>query len=369
MDLIKPPREALAPIPLDPENFTPLARTPWAGRQIDLLFKSKGIDRSPRLIGESWEASCDPAFPSRIVGTDENLSTFISNNRQACLSQSLVAKGVENCEILVKLLNASEPLSLQLHPEDRDPNLTAGECGKPESWLVLHAEQNAGIYLGFKELISGSTLREKLQRGSDLAPLLQFVPVKAGDYFEINPGVVHAVGPGITLLEPQRVIPGKSGKTYRLWDWNRRYLADGSRDDQKGLGRELHIEPSLRILEKSSAQGQELLSSCSKSPMIHALAGASLSVYPANDYYQVFHFRGGDSATELEVSLDGGFAIWLQLRGQAEIQGPAGSQKIGKGEPFFLPSASFPCRISFSKKAEAAWVIPSSAIIDWKSTS
>ena len=48
--------------------------------------------------------------------------------------------------------------------------------------------------------------------------------VKPGDYFEIEPGVTHAIGPGVTLLEPQRIIKGQSGKTYRLWDWGRKYM-------------------------------------------------------------------------------------------------------------------------------------------------
>jgi mannose-6-phosphate isomerase len=358
---------SMAPLALDPENFTPLARTPWAGPQIAALFKSLSPKSPERLIGESWEVSCDPAFPSKILGTTETLASFITKNKRSCLSQNLLNRGVENCEILVKLLNAAEPLSLQLHPQDDDASLLPHECGKPESWLVLHAEPNAGIYLGFKQTIDLNELREMLERGTDMTPYLQFIPVKPGDFFEIKPGVVHAVGPGITLLEPQRVLPGKSGKTYRLWDWNRRYLPNGSRDDQHGKARELHIDASLRIMTQNPLFGRELAAACKQTPAVRTLEHGLLSAYPANSYYQVFRFQGTEHRSALEVTVNGGYAVWLQLRGNSTFKGGFGKMEASRGRPYFLPADTFPCQIWNDPDADFACIVPNGATIDWKS--
>ena len=66
----------------------------------------------------------------------------------------------------------------------------------------------------------------------DASALLRFVPVAPGDFFTIGPGTPHAIGPGLTLVEPQQVLPGRRGLTYRYWDWNRRYDAEGRPDPQ-----------------------------------------------------------------------------------------------------------------------------------------
>ena len=83
--------------------------------------------------------------------------------------------------------------------------------------------RSCGLYIGFDNAISKEKLESLLRDGDKAKATLKFVEVKAGDYFEIEPGVTHAIGPGVTLLEPQRIIKGQSGKTYRLWDWGRKY--------------------------------------------------------------------------------------------------------------------------------------------------
>ena len=129
----------------------------------------------------------------------------------------------------MKLIDTSTELSLQLHPGDDFSGLNPLECGKPESWLIQDAEPGAGIYLGFRESMTSEELRARLTGGLPMTREdLHFVPVHKYDYFEIEPGTPHAIGAGVTLIEPQRCLPGKMGVTYRMWDWERRY-------DQNGL--------------------------------------------------------------------------------------------------------------------------------------
>ena len=143
-------------------------------------------------IGEAWEFSCDPDFPSTLPGHNISLPELVQAMPEAVLSPGQAHTGVE---ILVKLLNAGDELSLQVHPADDDPNLSDVECGKPESWYILHAEEKAGIYLGFSKPVARDELRAMLLAGDDSArSVLQFVEVEPGDYFEIEPGVPHAIG-------------------------------------------------------------------------------------------------------------------------------------------------------------------------------
>ena len=178
-------------VPLQPDHFTARSKTPWGGTFIGKHFKEALCPENiGTIIGESWEFSCDPSAPSLVMGTALPLATLIPS-----------------CEILVKIINARENLSVQVHPHDTDSFLKSNECGKPESWLILHAEPGAGIYLGFRPNVSKQILMDLLLTSADLEGILNFIPVKAGDYFEIPAGVCHAVGAGVTLLEPQRVLP------------------------------------------------------------------------------------------------------------------------------------------------------------------
>ncbi|RYZ58792.1 MAG: hypothetical protein EOP07_05980, partial [Proteobacteria bacterium] len=196
---------------LTPNLFTPLSRTPWGGNEIARNYKQSWVkDPNATAIGESWEVSCDPAFPSQVIGFDKSLADLISAEPERMLSPTYFKNYGASCEILLKLVNAASPLSLQVHPTDDDPYLKANECGKPESWLVLHAEPGSGLYLGFSKAISSEKLAKLLYADQDIKPYLQFVPVKEGDYFEIDPGVIHAIGAGVTLLEPQRIRSGKA---------------------------------------------------------------------------------------------------------------------------------------------------------------
>ena len=121
-----------------------------------------------------------------------------------------------------------------------------------------------------------------LEKDEDLRPVLQFVPVKPGDYFEIQPGVPHAIGPGLVLLEPQRIVFGKSGKTYRFWDWGRRYDEHGRVDQAHGKARPLHVAEALRIINPMKQVGDNFVSALRRQSVLKKpLDGLSCFLYPA----------------------------------------------------------------------------------------
>src|SRR5437588_36186 len=108
-----------SPVLLSADRFTSLAKTPWAGLTIGNKFKELCVPKyKGQKIGESWEFSCDPSFPSLLPDGKTSLIDFVAAHPEKVLSPGLARRQTEpSCEILVKFLNAAEPLSLQVHPE------------------------------------------------------------------------------------------------------------------------------------------------------------------------------------------------------------------------------------------------------------
>ena len=141
---------------------------------------------------------------------------------------------------LAKFIDTSEELSIQVHPNDEYARLHENSSGKTECWIILDSGEGAGIFLGLKSHVSRKNLVEALREKKAINELLNFYPVKKGDFFFVPSGSIHAIGKNITLAEIQQ----NSGITYRVWDWNRL--------DSKGMSRELHIEKSLDVINFDS---------------------------------------------------------------------------------------------------------------------
>ena len=132
--------------------------------------------------------------------------------------------------LLIKYLFTSEKLSVQVHPTDAQA--PPGQRGKEECWLVLAAEPGAALAIGFKAPLGPEAMRAAALDGS-IEQLLAWFPVKPGDFFYIPAGTVHAIGPGLTLIEVQQ----NSDVTYRLYDY--------------GRPRELHLDAGIKVAQGS----------------------------------------------------------------------------------------------------------------------
>ncbi|MGE0172957.1 MAG: type I phosphomannose isomerase catalytic subunit [Oligoflexales bacterium] len=322
-------------IPLSFNNFTPLTRTPWGGKQIFETYKRQLPGVAQTSIGESWEFSCDAHFPSKLLTSSATLQSLVDEFPAEVLSRHRVEDNT--CQLLVKLINARDPLSIQVHPEDADAHLKPDECGKPESWLILDVEPGAGVYLGFANAVSKDEIRRALQRNEDISTFLQFVTVKPYDYFEIKPGLVHAIGPGITLLEPQRITAGKSGKTYRVWDWGRRYDSKGM-PDPKGTLRDLHIEQALNVIEPEKKFGAALLEEVRVRPIITRMGQATVRAYSANAYYQTNLFSL-ESEVGARFALEDGYGVLTVLGGAIKVKGKSKDISLSTGQTALVPAA------------------------------
>lgn len=340
--------------------FTPLTRTPWAGGKIVANYKNHlHPEASGTKVGESWEFSCDPKFSSRVKGQDFTFNDIFEKYPEESLSTEQVTKWGKSSHILIKLLNADEPLSVQVHPNDEDKDLKDDECGKPESWLVLDAEPGSGLYIGFDKSISKSELKSLLLDGDKAKDALKFVEVKPGDYFEIEPGVTHAIGPGVTLLEPQRIIKGQSGKTYRLWDWGRKYNEDGKRDDINGQARELHIAEGLKIIDPENHYGDGFVDQTKVDAKSFNFESIIVREFPSNPYYQTIIFDA-DREGSVNLSIKKGYGILIGLEGMSKVHIDGHDQvEIPKGQTAFIPAKIVTLDLNLAQDSRIALILPS----------
>ena len=160
--------------------------------------------------------------------------------------------------LLVKLVDAADDLSVQIHPSDTDPSSRRGRKRKTRG-LVHHRRgtRSGPVPRVSRRRVTARHRDGDRSRGQTVDALMSFVPVSPGDVFLIEPGTPHAIGKGVLLLEPQRVSPGKRGITYRYWDWNRRYDATG-RLDPSGQPRALHRERALGVTNWEGPRGDAL---------------------------------------------------------------------------------------------------------------
>lgn len=199
----------------------------WGGEK---LYQLKGLDIvKDEPIGETWEVSRHQDGPS-----------FDEQGRPLSEVYSEV-----QLPYLVKFIDTTDNLSVQVHPDDDYASKVEGSVGKTECWLILAAEKDAGIFLGLKKGVNRDSLQKAAESKEDLSQFLNFYPIKAGDFFFVPAGTIHAIGKGVTLAEIQQ----SSGITYRVWDWNRLGL--------DGKPRELHVQKALDVINFSPDKNDE----------------------------------------------------------------------------------------------------------------
>lgn len=198
--------------PSAPLCFQPWLRPmPWGGSRLPALLDGT-IAHNP--IGEAWLLSDHRLHPSILHGHPEaTLSSLLEENTPGMMGKN----GPGHFPLLIKLLDAQQNLSVQVHPDDELAKEWApDEAGKTEAWHVLAADPGAVIYLGVKPGIDRKTLQRETLAGNIVLCLERYEP-KAGETYYIPAGTVHALGQGLLILEVQQT----SDATFRLYDWGR----------------------------------------------------------------------------------------------------------------------------------------------------
>ena len=221
---------------MPPLTFSPLVkRIRWGGRRLGTVLK-KPIGPEDDYA-ESWEV-VDHGDDQSVVADGPHrgkaLAEVVRDHGEALFGHG---HGRDQFPLLIKFLDASDRLSVQVHPDDalakrHDPT----ELGKTEAWVILDAADNAVLWCGLKDGIDEGDVRAALA-DDEMARVLNEIPVAAGDCIFIPAGTVHAIGEGILLAEVQQ----SSDLTFRFYDWGR-VGADGQ-------PRQLHIEESIEATD------------------------------------------------------------------------------------------------------------------------
>ena len=220
---------------LYPFTFQPIFKERvWGGRNLERLYHKALPPRAP--IGESWEISDRPGDVSVIANgplAGKNLRWLMEHHERDLLGDDPPQGG--RFPLLIKILDAEDKLSLQVHP----PAHKAAELGgepKTEMWYITRAQAGAALYAGLKRGVTRDEFERRVRDGS-VAGCFHHLPVRAGDVMFLPSGRVHAIGAGLVLFEIQQ----NSDTTYRVFDWNRAGM--------DGKPRELHVAQSLASID------------------------------------------------------------------------------------------------------------------------
>lgn len=218
------------------ELIPPLKEYIWAGENFK-KYKNTELGK----ISESRELSFLKGDETKLIYDNQEItiSEFIEKDE----IKKYINPKLKN--LLVKLIDSSQSLSIQVHPNDEYALKYENSLGKTEMWIILEAEKDSYINLGFNKDVLKSNFPELIKDDSILK-CLNKIYVKPGDVYLIKPGTIHAIGKGITLLEIQE----SSKLTYRVYDFNR--------VDNSGNKRELHVDKAMDVLNFSRLEVKNL---------------------------------------------------------------------------------------------------------------
>ena len=317
-------RPACAPLLLSPAFKDYL----WGGERLKEDYGKK-TDMTP--LAESWELSCHPAGPSVIENgpwAGKTLAAYLSAN-----PQHLRAGAETGAEfpLLIKLIDAAQSLSVQVHPDDEYARTREnGQLGKTEMWYVVDAKPGAGIYYGFKR----PTTIEEMEKAiceNTLTDLLSWVEAKPGDVFFIPAGTVHAIGAGLLIAEVQQ----SSNLTYRVYDYGR-VGADGK-------PRELHIAKALDVAKRERPQ-----TPVGPTEPARDVPGGRVQPLVACDRFTVSELAV-DGLMEENVTPES-FVALLCLSGEGALLCGGESYALAKGQSVFLPAGMGACKLAGSMR-------------------
>jgi len=290
----------------------------WGGTKLRDLF---GYDIPNDHTGECWAVSAHPNGQSVVKNgpyQGMKLGDLWTSHPELFRSSSKVFP------LLTKILDASDDLSVQVHPDDEYAGkYENGELGKTECWYIVDAEPGAVIIYGH-EAKTKEELVSMIENG-EWDRFLTKVPVKPGDFFYVPSGTLHALRKGIVVLETQQ----SSDTTYRVYDYDRR--------DKDGNTRELHLEKAIDVT--TVPQAYEPISYVTTQR-----GGLTVTSFVSNSFFTVEKWNV--SGEEAEVAANEKYTIFSVLAGNGKLTAGGQSYDLAKGEHFILPAGFGPYRLS-----------------------
>lgn len=295
---------------LYPLTFHPIYKEKiWGGRRFQDLF---GRSLPEGLIGESWDVAAHPNGTSVVSAghlAGKSLTQLVKEYGKG------LTRG-EEFPLLLKLIDAQQDLSVQVHPDDSYVREHTSEFwGKTEMWYIIHSDPGAWIIWGLRPGVTKEELARAIkQGGTAILACLNKVPVKAGELYPISAGLVHALGAGIVVAEIQQ----SSDTTFRVYDWDR--------VDDSGQSRELHVEQALETIDFSH----------------EALDPA----YQLSRCREHFELNVLENPQDHSLEWQNGFQILTSLRSPSDIVWNGGITHLVPGQSCLIPAHLGLCTLS-----------------------
>ena len=282
----------------------------WGGKKLQTEFN---LTLPSDKIGESWSISAHPNGQSTVISPAEfqgmTLAELYAEHTELFHQQTL-----PTFPLLIKILDASDDLSIQVHPDDAYGLEHEHELGKNECWYVISAEPGAKIIYGHtaqtKEEFVTLIQEEKWNE------LFTEVPVKAGDFFNVPSGTIHAIGKGIVILETQQ----NSDTTYRVYDYDRK--------DDAGNPRPLHIPQTIDV----TTIPHQLPSF---EQIVENLDDATITHFITNHYFSVWKWEIDGN---YHTTLDDNYYLATVIEGEGTLEVNGESFALKKADSFILPT-------------------------------
>ncbi len=294
----------------------------WGGTRLKTEYK---YETEKDIAAEAWVLSCHKDGADTVTNGDlagKTLSEVIELWGDKAIGKK--AAELPYFPLLIKLIDAKDRLSVQVHPDDEYALKNEGEFGKTEMWYVVDCDEGAELIYGFNREVSKEELEQRI-KDNTLPEICNYVPVHKGDVFFISAGTLHAIGAGILIAEVQQ----NSNTTYRVSDYGR-LGADGK-------PRPLHIEKALEVTSRTEPKvpyGNVGEIRQEKYGTVRKLASCNLFTA------ELLTLDG-----ETELSLSDSFISLLVLDGELNLRWNGGSISAKKGGSIFIP-ADFEVKIS-----------------------
>ena len=281
----------------------------WGGSRLKTVF---GYDIPSDKIGEDWAISAHPNGVSMIENgpyKGQTLDQLWANEK------ALFGQPTEDVfPLLIKILDAEDDLSVQVHPDDTYGLKHEGELGKTECWYIIDAQPGAEIIYGHNAQTK-EELTTMIQEGR-WEELLTRVPVKKGDFFFVPSGTIHAIGKGIMILETQQ----SSDTTYRVYDYDRK--------DDAGQTRELHIQQSIDVTTVPSNRPENAI-------VEEKIGDSTVVTYLKTDFFNVYEWQVNGL---LSMEKAAPYTLVTVITGEGELIVDEKTYPLTMGTSFILPN-------------------------------
>ena len=288
----------------------------WGGKKIKKFFSLESLEEN---IGESWEVSVIKGFESIVSNgylKNKKLDALIKKYPIEILGEKVYTKYGINFPLLIKFIDVSKPLSIQVHPNDEIAKVRHNSYGKNEMWFIIETEKNAKLSLGFTKKIDKKIFSKNL-KNKTIGQVLNSFDVKPKDVFYVPAGTIHALNGELLLLEVQQ----SSDITYRIYDYDRL-------DPKTGRKRKLHKELAVSSINFSKNKNEKVN---------YDSINNKLNPIIENNFFKIYYLKNNGKEIQ-NIFMNKSFWIFVCLEGLFSIHWENKKQLFKKGKTLLIPS-------------------------------